>query len=44
MAGEKSALITLLNADFDWWKERYENKELYRSEKDRIAEDVKIIA
>lgn len=44
MAGEKSALITHLNADFDWWKERYENKELYRSEKERIAEAVKIIA
>jgi phytoene dehydrogenase-like protein len=44
MTGEKSALITLLNADFDWWKERYANKELYRSEKERVAEDVKTIA
>ncbi len=36
----KSALITLLDADFSWWENKYKNREDYKREKERIASEV----
>jgi phytoene desaturase len=40
----KSSLITMLQADFDWWKDKYSNIEEYKREKERIAKEIKAIA
>jgi phytoene desaturase len=36
----KSALISVLDADFDWWKAKKEDPAAYRAEKERIAAEV----
>lgn len=36
----KSAVTVMLGADFDWWKERYNDKDAYIKEKERIGAEV----
>jgi phytoene desaturase len=36
----KSVVISILDADFDWWKAKKEDSAAYRSEKERIASAV----
>jgi phytoene dehydrogenase-like protein len=36
----KSVVTVLLEADFNWWSSKYENKVLYNLEKKRIAKEV----
>ena len=36
----KSAVTVFLKADFDWWRDKYNNKEDYIQEKERIAAEV----
>ena len=40
----KTALITVLHADFNWWKEKYSDIEAYNHEKRRIAQEIKAVA
>lgn len=40
----KSSLITILPADFNWWQEKHINLESYKSEKERIANEIRAIA
>ena len=39
----KSVLVSVMGADFNWWKEKYQNRELYLKEKERIGKEVKEI-
>lgn len=36
----KSVVTVLLEADFDWWNEKYKDKEIYKEEKNRVASEV----
>ena len=36
----KSIIIVYFNANYDWWKEKYNNYDQYKAEKLRLAEDI----
>lgn len=40
MPNGKNALIIMLHGDFNWWKEKYNDQEVYKEEKNRLANDV----
>lgn len=44
MSEGKSALITVLPADFNWWEEKHSDSESYKNEKERIGNEIKAIA
>ena len=36
----KSVVIVYFHANYDWWKERHKNYDVYKAEKDRLAQDI----
>ncbi len=38
----KSVITVILEADYNWWKEKYKNKVIYNSEKSRIGKEISL--
>jgi len=39
-AGKSVIAASMLSADYDWWRQKYQDKEAYKAEKERVAAEV----